>query len=71
MVVEQEMGELSDVELRVVSSLTRHIKREAEEFVGQQDGWKKLLEELDRIIEIADSALALSLVNKLNRSSPL
>lgn len=64
------MGELTDKEFAFVSAFAKHIRNRIDEWKGDEDGWQKLIEELDEFIEISGQGLSSSLVSKLYTSSP-
>ena len=60
---------LTERELAVVSCLAKHIRELVDDLKSKDDGWERLLKELDEIIRLADSGLASSLISKLYISS--
>jgi len=62
--------DLTERELHIVSCVAKYIKGEVDGCMGKEDGWEKLMKELDEVIRIADSGLVSSLINKLYRTNP-
>ena len=62
-------SELSERKLAVISCLAKYIKRQVEEYRHEKDGWDRLLSDLEELIELADTGLGTSLINKLYRTA--
>ena len=56
-------------ELAVITALAKYIMSRVEEYRGEKGGWDRLVEDLEELIELANSGLSYSLINKLYRSS--
>ena len=61
------LGYIGERELAIVIALTRYIRECVEKYRRKKDGWDMLLEELEELIELANSGLSVSLINKLYR----
>lgn len=64
-------SEFSERELALASSLLKYLKQQVQEVMDKRDGWERLIELLDELIEVADSGLATSIIKKLYRSGSL
>ena len=62
-------AELNERDLALISGLLKYVRRQVQELREEEDGWNKLLELIDELIDAVDSGLATTLINRLYRSA--
>lgn len=62
---------LSSWELHIISCVARYVKEQIDVCVSNPDGWKKLMKEVDDLIDVVDKNLGSNLIAKLYQTTPL
>ena len=63
------MKEASEEELMTIVATVKYIKNMADEYRKKEDGWDKLTEDLEELMELCTQGLSAKLINKLYKTA--